>query len=40
MKPIGIHCARTTSHEGGPLGTAAKAIREAVLDDLVHRYDG
>lgn len=39
MSPDGVSCPRTTNSGGRPLGPAARAIREVVLDDLVHRYE-
>jgi hypothetical protein len=35
----GISCPRTTKPRGRPLGITAGRIREAILDDLVGRYD-
>ena len=39
MTATGITCSRTSNSRGRPLGTTALEIREAILDDLVVRYD-
>jgi hypothetical protein len=39
MTPAGISCPSTTKSRGRPLGIVAGRIREAILDDLVGRYD-